>query len=225
MSGLNMNSKPQVFELQPGKTMDLQINHPVPVRLKLTLVGYEYGKYILLKYPRVNNTSQYKDVLVEGNVVIVRYLLEGNKGECCAFKSVVKNISTYPEKFLFIAYPKSIENRQLRVQQRTSIHIPAAIMIEEDDNNKEMKILGAISDISLKGCGFLFKSTSLTTNVNQRKIFVCLQDQKGAEIKISARVCNSRNDQGVVSVGIQFLEDNDLLPQLLEQLFINIDDS
>jgi len=225
MSDLNINTKLQLFELQPGKTMDLQINHPVSVRLKLTLVGYEFGKYILLKYPRVISTSQYKDVLVEGNVVIVRYLLEGNKGECCAFKSVIKNISTFPEKLLFIAYPNKIENRQLRVQQRTSIHIPAAIMIEEDNINKEMKILGAIADISLKGCCFLFKSTSLATNVNQRKILVCLQDQTGAEIKISARVCNSRNDQGVVSVGIQFLEDNDLLPKLLEQLFINIDNS
>jgi len=221
MPDVNLSEKPQIFELQPGKSIDLQINHPVSLRLKLILVGYELGKYILLKYPRVTNTSEYNDVLVEGNVMIVRYLMEGNKGECFAFRSAIKNISNYPEKLLFLEYPKKIENRQLRMQQRTSIHIPAVIMIEEDENNKEMKIHGAISDISLKGCGFSFKSKSSTTNVNKRKVFVCLQSPSGVDMKLSAQVCNSRNDKGVVSVGIQFLDADDRLPELLEQLFIN----
>jgi len=215
------SEKTQIFELQPGKTMDLQINHPVSLRLKLILVGFEIGKYILLKYPKVTSTSEYNDVLVEGNVVIVRYLMEGNKGECFAFRSAIRNISIYPEKLLFLEYPKKIENRQLRTQQRTTIHIPAVIMIEEDENNKEMRINGAISDISLKGCGFSFKSKSSTTNVNKRKVFICLQSPAGAEMKISAQVCNSRNENGVVSVGIQFLEVDEGLPELLEQLFIN----
>jgi hypothetical protein len=219
------SEKAQIFELQPGKNMDLQINHPVPLRLKLPLVGYELGKYILLKYPRVKCTSEYKDVLVEGNIIIVRYIMEGNKGECFAFRSAIKHISTYPEKLLFLEYPNKIENRQLRMQQRTSIHIPAAIMIEEDENNKEMRIVGAVSDISLKGCGFLFKSKSNSTNVNKRKVYICLQSPAGVDMKLSAQVCNSRNDNGVVSVGIQFLEADDRLPDLLEQLFINTDDN
>ena len=221
MQAVSAIDNPQIFELQPGKNLDLQINHPVSLRLKLTLVGYELGKYILLKYPKVMSTSQYSDVLVEGNVMIVRYLMEGNKGECFAFRSTIKNISTYPEKLLFLEYPKNIENRQLRMQQRTSIHIPAAIMIEKDDTNAEMKINGAISDISLKGCGFTFKSKSSTTNVNKRKVFVCMQSPSGAEMKIAAQVCNSRNDQGIVNVGIQFIEENELLPELLDQLFIS----
>ena len=225
MVDVNSSEKVQVFELQPGKNMDLQINHPVPLRLKLALVGYELGKYILLKYPRVTNTSEYKDVLVEGNIIIVRYLMEGNKGECFAFRSAIKYISTYPEKILFLEYPNKIENRQLRTQQRTSIHIPAVIMIEEDENNKEMKISGTICDISLKGCGFLFRSKSSSTNVNKRRVYVCLQSPAGVDMKLSAHVCNSRNEKGVVSVGIQFLEADRRLPELLEQLFINTNDN
>lgn len=224
MSDINSSEKVQIFELQPGKMMDLQINNPVPLRLKLTLVGFDIGKYILLKYPKVTSTSEYKDVLIEGNVMIVRYLMEGNKGECFAFRSTIKHITTYPEKFIFLEYPKKIENRQLRTQQRTSIHIPASIMIEEDENNKEMRIQGAISDISLKGCGFSFKSKSSTTNVNKRNVFMCLQDSDGEEMKLAAQVCNSRNEKGVVNVGIQFLEIDDRLPLLLEQLFINTED-
>ena len=174
----------QIFELQPGKNMDIQINNPASLRLKLLLVGYELGNYILLKYPKVANTSEYKDVLVEGNVIIARYLLEGDKGECCAFRSSIKFISTYPEKFLFLEYPKKIENRQLRSQQRTNIHIPAVIMIEGDEKTQEMEIDGAISDISLQGCGFVFKSKSSSTNVKKRKVFVCLQAPSGVDMKL-----------------------------------------
>ena len=33
-----------IFELLPGKMLDVQINHPVQVRLKVPLIGYELGK-------------------------------------------------------------------------------------------------------------------------------------------------------------------------------------
>lgn len=224
MADLNLSEPSQLFELQPGKTLDLQINHPVPLRLKLTLVGYELGKYILLKYPKVARTSDYKDVLVEGNVMIVRYLMEGNKGECFAFRSSIKSISLSPEKLLFLEYPKRIENRQLRTQQRTSIHIPAAIMLEDTGTDKDARINGIIGDISAKGCGFTFKSNSDKTKVNKRDIFVCIQSPIDGEVKVPAKVCNSRNEKGMVNVGIQFIDDDNLVPKLLSQLFIENDD-
>ncbi|WP_077341736.1 PilZ domain-containing protein [Pseudocolwellia agarivorans] len=220
MAYFSSNEPRQLFELQPGKTLDLQINHPVPLRLKLTLVGYETGKYILLKYPRVARASDYKDVLIEGNMMIVRYLMEGNKGECFAFRSSIKHVALHPEKLLYLEYPKKIENRQLRTQQRTSIHIPATIMLEGKDNEDGGKINGVISDISLKGCGFAFKSKSDKTNVNKINVFVCIQSPIDGEVRVPAKVCNSRNVDGSVNVGIQFLDTDNKIPKLLEQLFI-----
>lgn len=211
----------QLFELQPGRSLDLQINHPVPLRLKLSLIGYELGKYIILKYPKGASTSEYNDVLIEGNVLIVRYLMEGNKGECFAFRSTIKTITQYPERLLFIDYPKQIENRQLRHQQRTSIHLPAAITLEEADSKKTTKINGVIGDISAKGCGFTFKTKSSSAKVNKRDIFVCLQSPVDGEVKVAARVCNSRNDNGTVSVGIQFIDEDNVVPKLLSLLFID----
>ena len=111
MADLTITEPSQLFELHPGRSLDLQINHPVPLRLKLILVGYELGKYIILKYPKVARSSDYKDVLIEGNVMIVRYLMEGNKGECFAFRSSIKHISLNPEKLIFLEYPKQIENQ------------------------------------------------------------------------------------------------------------------
>ncbi len=215
-----LNTNTQLFELQPGKNLDLQISHPVSVRLKLTLVGYELGKYIILKYPRVANPSDYKDVLVEGNVVIVRYLLEGSKGECFAFRSSIKSVCQYPERFIFLAYPEKIENRQLRRQQRNTIYLPASIMIEDSTQAQESQLSGVIVDISEKGCGFTFKSQSTSTTVNKRNIIVKVQTHGKQEFKIAAKVCNSRNEKGNVSVGIQFLENQPQISELLGQLFI-----
>jgi len=224
MADLDISEPSQLFELQPGKSLDLQINHPVPLRLKLTLVGYELGNYILLKYPKGARTSDFKDVLVEGNVMIVRYLMEGNKGECFAFRSSIKSISLTPEKLLFLEYPKRIENRQLRSQQRTSIHIPSSIMLEGKGENDGARISGIIGDISAKGCGFTFKSKSETTKVNKRDIFVCIQSPIDGEVRVPAKVCNSRNINGTVNVGIQFIDEDNLVPKLLEQLFIDTDE-
>lgn len=220
MSATPIEENTQLFELQPGKYLDLQINNPVSLRLKLPLIGYELGKYIILKHPRSTNKSEYKDVLVEGNVLIIRYLMEGNKGECFAFRSTIKSVSQFPEKMLFIEYPKKIENRQLRTQQRTSIHLPALIMLEASSDDQATQISGIIGDISSKGCGFTFKTKSANAKVNKRDIFVCLQSPTDGEVKIPARVCNSRNEKGTVSVGIQFIDEGKLVPKLLSELFI-----
>lgn len=221
MSDISNEQRMQLFELQPGRSLDLQINHPVPLRLKLSLIGYELGKYIILKYPKGASAKEYNDVLIEGNVLIVRYLMEGNKGECFAFRSTIKTMTQYPEKLLFIDYPKQIESRQLRLQQRTSIHLPAIIRLEDDTGNKPTQINGIIGDISAKGCGFTFKTKSTSAKVNKRNVFVCLQSPIDGEVKISARVCNSRNDNGTVSVGIQFIDQDNVVPKLLNLLFID----
>jgi len=220
MSDVCIEESTQLFELQPGKYLDLQINNPISLRLKLPLIGYELGKYIILKYPRGASNSEYNDVLVEGNVLIIRYLMEGIKGECFAFRSSIKSVSQYPEKLLFIEYPKKIENRQLRMQQRTSIHLPAVIMLEGSDDTKTTHLNGIIGDISAKGCGFTFKTKSANAKVNKRDIFVCLQSPTDGEVQIPARVCNSRNENGIVSVGIQFIDEAAIVPKLLTQLFI-----
>lgn len=214
--------KIDIFELQPGKTVDVEIIHPVKVRIKVPLIGYEMGKYIILKYPITHRTSSYQDVLVEGNVVIVRYILEGEHGECCAFRSTIRNITQYPESFLILNYPEKIESRQLRLQQRIITHLPATIMVDLDEKGENaIRLNGIIADISVKGCGFMFKADNNKTTVNKRDVIVCIQHTSIGEVKIPARVCNSRNEHGKVSVGIQFFDDDKQVSNLLEHLFIN----
>jgi c-di-GMP-binding flagellar brake protein YcgR len=215
-----MNDFADVFELMPGNTLDVQLNYPVQVRLKLPLVGYSLGQYIIVKYPKVVKESDYKDVLIEGNVAIVRYILEGDKGVCFAFRSTIKNITKHPDKLLFLTYPERIENRQLRLHQRVNTHLPASISLGFNEES-EATINGIIVDVSLKGCGFTFKAQSDSVEVNKREVFVCIKQADGSTLRIPSKVCNSRNDKGKVNVGILFTEEDKQVKSLLENLFID----
>lgn len=217
----NLNTE-EYFELLPGKVLDIQINHPVTFRHKLHLVGYELGKYIILKYPKTARPTDYKDVLVEGNVVIVRYLLEGDTGKCYAFRSTIKHIVQFPEKLIFLTYPESLENRELRTQRRQITHIPASIsLLNEKGESTENKIRGVISDINTKGCGFIFKTDNSKVKVNTCKVYISIISPISGEERIKAKVCNSRNENGKVSVGIQFIDAEQQVLTLLEHLQID----
>lgn len=89
--------------------IDIQFNNPIQVRFKLTLIGYDTGKYLILKYPAQAGKNDYSDILVEGNGAIVRYIIEDERGECVAFSTSILAISFRPERLIYLAYPKKIE--------------------------------------------------------------------------------------------------------------------
>lgn len=194
------------------------------MRLKAKLVGYEVGKWVIFRHPDSKGDNSHNDVLKEGNIAIVRYILEGDKGECCAFRAAITHITQFPDRFIFLSFPTHIENRQLRLHQRVSVHIPAEITMHSEDKDKHgMLISGIVVDVSERGCGFIFRAQNLKVNVKKRDIFVVIRNAGGEPVKIPARVCNSRNEQGKVSVGIQFVEAEEQVRELLEQLFIYTD--
>ncbi|MGJ8693280.1 MAG: flagellar brake domain-containing protein [Thalassotalea sp.] len=211
----------EYFELLPGKVLDIQINHPVPYRNKMLLIGYEVGKYIILKYPKVVRSNDLNDVLVEGNGVIVRYLLEGQSGKCYAFRASIKYIVQYPEKLIYLTYPDILENRELRKQRRQVTHIPASIsLLNANSASDDVKIKGVISDINAKGCGFSFKTENDKLMVNKRNVFVNIHSPNNGMEQIAASVCNCRNEGGLVNVGIQFINAEQQVTDLLADLQI-----
>ncbi len=212
------------FELLPGKPLDLQINLPIKARIKVPLIGYEVGNNIILKYPNISQLGTHRDLFVEGNVVIVRYLLEGEQGECFAFKTSIKSVVKFPEKYLVLNYPTSIETRQLRLHQRIATHLPASIVIRGDEERQNSESMdGIIEDISPRGCGFAFKTNNQNLKVNQTAVFINIKNLMNGELNIPAKVCNSRNENGKVCVGIKFTGDREPINRLLEYLFIDVE--
>ncbi|WP_448554676.1 flagellar brake protein [Thalassotalea montiporae] len=216
-------STQQYFELLPGKQLDLQFTHPVGLRLKTSLVGYSVGQYIIIKHPEPSKLSSYQDVLVAGNMVIVRYIVEGSQGQCCAFKSTIRSVSKHPYIMIFIDFPASIENRELRNHQRYVTHLPAAIYASKEKGEGQARISGVINDVSAKGCGFSFKSNNSKLSVNKTDIVVVIALSEEASLHIPAKVCNSRYQQGKINVGIAFVDADQQVQQLLEHLLIESD--
>lgn len=214
------------LDLLPGKIIDIQFNNPVQVRFKLTLIGYDTGKYLILKYPAHANKNDYSDILVEGKGAIVRYIIEDERGECVAFSTTILAISVRPERLLYLAYPKNIESRQLRETSRLPTHIPAKISLHETNDLEGKSLLhGLIIDISPSGCRFAIHVSSGFVALKKRQVFVhILSPIDSTTVIINAYIRNNQMKGSRLSVGIEFNElEKEKVSTLLDAYSIDID--
>ncbi|GAA0818573.1 hypothetical protein GCM10009111_21420 [Colwellia asteriadis] len=197
-----------IHNLTPGKIIDLQFGGLSGVRMKPVVIGIDLGRYILVKFPNKLNHADYKDILLSGSGVVVRYILEGQHGECVAFSTSIKHVSTIPEKLIFLNYPTHIENRQLRTSQRKQTHIPAQIAQNKKGNTLTGNCIGGyIVDISARGCLFSFKAISRDSGVKKCPVHIAIT-RIGVEepLLVNAHIKNNRFDNGNILVGIMFDE-------------------
>lgn len=213
-----------IFELLPGQLLDVQLEQLDDVRLKLPLIGYAFGQYIILKFPVGIRTHDYIDALSVGKPVFIRYLLpnEGDEqGECFSFDSTIKSITNIPEKCLVIEYPLHIYNRQLRRHPRTQAHLPAKLkFVGTELLSLLSEFHGVIIDISPRGCGFSFKTSEKLSNLKNQEITISVQSPIEGELDITARVCNQRYENGKMTLGTQFTSNSAKVERLLVHLFI-----
>jgi len=195
-----------INQLTPGKVIDLQLGGLSFVRIKPTIIGIDAGRYILIKFPSNLNSTDYKDVLMSGGGVIVRYILEGLNGECVAFSTTIQHVLNKPERLIFLNYPTHIENRQLRTQQREKTHLPALISPNKiNDTSIDNKIAGYIVDISAQGCQFSFKPSTGKGGIKKCPIQIAITIVgKETPCIINAHVKNNRLENGQMLVGILF---------------------
>ncbi|SES84406.1 PilZ domain-containing protein [Thalassotalea agarivorans] len=223
MSTQALAKKTNIFELLPGKLIDIQVNQNDADRLKLPLVGYAFGRYIILKYPVGTRAKDFAEALMPGNSLFVRYILDDGSRECFSFVSQVKDIIECPEKCIIIDYPTRINNRQLRRHQRTQTHLPAIMRFVDPKSGMSVsQANGIIVDISPEGCGFTFKHSGDVTKLNETEVQLCVQSPIEGDIEIPAMVCNVRQTNGKVSIGIKFFGDGKQVERLLVHLFIEL---
>ncbi|MCW8831976.1 MAG: flagellar brake protein [Colwellia sp.] len=215
-----------IFELLPGQLLDVQFEQLSGVRLKLPLIGYAFGQYIMLKFPVGIRTHDYHDALSEGKSVFIRYLVSAHdsadaQGECFSFDSTIKSIMHSPEKCLVIEYPLHIYNRQLRRYPRTQAHLPAKLkFIGTELLSLLPEFQGVVVDISPRGCGFSFSTAEQLSNLRNQELTLKVQSPIEGEIAITARVCNQRFENEKMTLGMQFIADSVKVERLLVHLFI-----
>ncbi|MEL0639193.1 flagellar brake protein [Pseudoalteromonas aliena] len=224
----NLSDKNNKFllDLLPGKLIDIQLNNPIQMRFKLTLIGYDVGKYLILKYPAQSGKNDYIDVLTEGNGAIVRYIIEDERGECVAFSTTILAISFRPERLVYLAYPKNVESRQLRETNRLRTHIPAKISLNKNYNLESENLLhGLIIDISPSGCRFVIHVSSGFLALKRRQVFVhIISPLDSKPVIISSFIRNNQMKDNKLNVGIEFSPDEQFkLHELLNAYSIDID--
>ncbi len=211
--------------LTPGKVIDLQLGGLSGIRIKPTVIGIDLGKYILLKFPSKLNPADYKDIIIAGGNVVVRYIIEGQHGECVAFSTTIEHVLSIPERLIFLNYPERIENRQLRSYQREKVYLPAQISHKVMDGKiSGTCINGYIVDISSRGCQFSFKAQLGQSGVKKLPIYISITlVGYDKPLLVNAHVKNNRIEHGSILVGIMF-EDVSLgsINSLLGDMNINV---
>lgn len=211
--------------LKPGSYVDLQFNLENPLRAKSRLIGFDEGKYLIVTIP-VNTLRDYSDVICQGAGCIVRTIIEGEAGECIAFRSNVDVIPVRPKGLLIITFPTQVESISLRKESRVKTQL-SATFVHRDESKPEglfdakTEVSGYIKDISSGGCRVTVTWPEQHKNIQQVPVYikVTMPDGRGAIIK--AEIKNQqREDPATISLGMMFVPDPQL-DKLLDQLSLH----
>ena len=197
----------KIRHLHPGSLVDLQFSQPSSLRIRTSLVGYEKNRYLVLKLPQQVIDGGYKDIFAEGNMTVVRCLLEGELGECIAFRAMIKTVSHHPVHLLFLEYPQEIENRSLRAKQRIRAFIPAYVSPVEQGALPETFSLynGFVIDISPCGCRFSMKLHAHASQINKVAVMMeLLVPGEEERIQLPGEIMNCHLELQDLSLGIKF---------------------
>jgi hypothetical protein len=186
------------FCLEIGIKLLIDFDH-LAVSFRSTLVGIEYGKYLLLKAPGPFGRIDHDLFKVEDLIIKSLY-----KGTIYAFRSKLMSIISKPSKLMFIEYPKIIEHHELRLHKRFKCSIVTQIEL----NNKERG--GVIENISLGGCLCIIETFSTDKNflhdlLNNPIPFRCHFPGSKGEVRFRGEIKNTKKKSDEIVVGIKFI--------------------
>lgn len=213
----------QTFKhLRPGIMVDLQFEAEPTLRIKTKLIGFDEGKYIILN-TSANLLRDYNDIIHEGRSCIVRTLVEGEAGQCVAFRSIVDYVPIKPRGLLFITYPDKVESISLRKESRVTTQLPVTFVHRDETApdalfDAKTAINGYIKDISQGGCRIAAEWIEGQSNIQLVPVFIKVNTAKNSNIIIKAEIKNqTREDPETVSLGMMFVP-SPQLDELIKEL-------
>lgn len=185
------------INIELGGLVQLQIEGE-DVRFKAILVGMECDKYLIL---RVAGLKGFKKTLAEGVETVGRYV---HSGAVYGFRTIVLACIQYPMPLLFLAYPESVENINLRREERIDCVLPAEVLLGD------IVVAGAILDISGNGCKLALKAADgadIPSRPLHSDIVIKAQFAPKSEFeKFTGKVRNIKMDNDRILLGIQFTD-------------------
>lgn len=205
------NSSPEQFELSEqisiGQFIDVELQNATKDRFKSHIVGCKKNDYLILTQPSVKLYGSVKDKIKDKQELVLRTIFEKTNGDCVAFPSTVISQVNYPDKLIFISYPKKIARKALRAELRKKIKLPARIFQAGNASNKTF-FEGVVTNLSTGGCRFECKVDASSKAFTEDELMVEFQLADSNEKKvIHAELCTQRRDANNMYLGCAFTEE------------------
>jgi c-di-GMP-binding flagellar brake protein YcgR len=168
------------------------------------LVGVKAGMYLILEMPSLHQFSRQRDLVRMGQPLIIRTICEKTTGECLGFHSHILGVSRIPYQVLFVAYPREMEIRSLRIERRQPTAIPA--VMSKLESSEPMP--GTIVDLSAGGCCLELAVDQSVVRIKARDLYLRYRDPHTNEEQVKlCRVCSQRKEGNKISIGFAFVEE------------------
>lgn len=201
-----MSSK--ISELVTGQKIEVQLSSSnVPARFYSEFIGAVKDRWLIVNMPDARKYSDMREYLQEKTPVIVRFVLENESGEICAFRSEITYVISHPTKMLFILWPNQIEHRVIRKGRRFDAFLPAVVS-GQAVNGEEKSFKGHVLDVSESGCRLKHEKPEGKIEElweNGSKIALKIEQKRNADVTLNAIVRQIKQIDEQVELGVQFM--------------------
>ena len=202
----------KIQQLTVGQRVEIQISGlNVPARFQTDFVGVIKGRWFIVAMPDAKRYGELREHLHEGVPLIVRFVLENDNGEICAFRTDIDFVVNHPTKMLFLDWPGQVESRVIRQGRRFDAFLPAEINRLTEDNGSDLTDNGVILDVSETGCRLKHKYSTDEEGEPQKpdwesgqRVQLTVQQKGNGEIKLGCIVRQIKCKEGECELGMQF---------------------
>ncbi len=178
-----MKIDPKKIIRKSGKQLDANVGDDCLIELqgvggkfRSLILGWELGKYFMLKLPAKLDMREY---LYTGKLVIVRYL--NTEGQISGFESAIQVPIFAPQRILFVDYPKTIETISLRRAERVDCFVPGMVYYGD------FEIGGNLINISQNGCKFSVQEEDITraSEIKEEEVLLVMFSMLNSDLSFS----------------------------------------
>lgn len=198
----------KISQLVTGQKIEVQLsNSNVPARFYSEFIGAVNERWVIVNMPDARKYNDMRDLLQEKTPVIVRFVLENESGEICAFRSEISYVISHPTKMLFIMWPNQIEHRVIRKGRRFDAFLPASVS-GLSVKGEEKTFRGHVLDVSESGCRLTHEKPEGKLDElweNGSKIVLKIEQKNNGDLTLKAIVRQIKQVDDQLELGVQFM--------------------
>lgn len=209
---LPQNDLQLLRNMSVGDAVDMQVTTPTaPKRVRTRYLGMEEEQGMFFAVPSSTRWAAIKDLLLPGNSLIIRHVIEGDTGTIIAFKVNVLRLLNNPFSLLVTSFPDALQSQGLRAVRRGYPGIAVTAIGEGFDHTEAV-----ITDISPSGCRIAIRQANAPEATDNKRL--TLGYQLGDKpLTIETLVKNVSRESSYVYMGLQFVSGQESVALLLER--------